>query len=58
MTVQERDVDDVSMARLLEEFLASRDELLERAIRARALAVPDSLATITERCLDLAGRRP
>ena len=57
ITVQERDIDDVSMARLLEEFLASRDDLLERAVRARGLAAPDSLATITDRCLELAGRR-
>ncbi len=46
------------LARLLDEFLSSRDDLLERANRARALAAPNSLETITNRCLDLAGRRP
>ena len=53
ITVQERDIDDVALARLLGEFLTNRDDLLERAECARSLAVPDSLATITERCLEL-----
>jgi UDP-N-acetylglucosamine--N-acetylmuramyl-(pentapeptide) pyrophosphoryl-undecaprenol N-acetylglucosamine transferase len=58
ITVQERDIDDAAMANLLDEFLSSRDDLLERATRARGLAAPDSLERITHRCLDLAGGRP
>ncbi len=57
LTVQERDIDEASLAALLDGFMTSRDELLERAVIARSLAVPRSLDEITGVCLDAAGGR-
>ncbi len=53
--VQERDLGDESFAKLLRQWLSSRDELRTRAIRARALARPDALERIAGACLRLAG---
>ena len=43
------------LAGLLREWLQSRDQLQQRAARARALSCPDSLGRITEICLEQAG---
>ena len=55
ITVQERDLDESRLAELLDDFLDTRNALQERAERARALAAPDALMTITRHCLTLAG---
>jgi len=51
----ERDLSDESLAGLLSSWLASRDELLERARKSRSLAHPDALQRITDYCLEAAG---
>ena len=51
----EKDMRDDSLASLLQDWLRSRDELCERAVKARALAKPEALGRITDRCLELAG---
>ena len=56
--MQERDLSDESLAAELRRWLTSREELMARAEQARALAMPDSLARITELCLEQAGARP
>jgi UDP-N-acetylglucosamine--N-acetylmuramyl-(pentapeptide) pyrophosphoryl-undecaprenol N-acetylglucosamine transferase len=56
--MQERDLSDESLAAELRRWLTSREELMARAEKARALAMPDSLARITELCLEQAGARP
>jgi UDP-N-acetylglucosamine--N-acetylmuramyl-(pentapeptide) pyrophosphoryl-undecaprenol N-acetylglucosamine transferase len=56
--MQERDLSDESLAAELRRWLTSREELMARAEKARALATPDSLARITELCLEQAGARP
>ncbi|MDH3334570.1 MAG: UDP-N-acetylglucosamine--N-acetylmuramyl-(pentapeptide) pyrophosphoryl-undecaprenol N-acetylglucosamine transferase, partial [Gammaproteobacteria bacterium] len=43
------------LANLLREWLQSRAELQRRAVKARALSVPDSLSRITQICLEQAG---
>ncbi len=56
--LQQADMDDQSLAGLLQKWLGSRNALLEGARRARALAMPDSLARITNHCLLAAGASP
>ncbi len=51
----ERDLNDESLAGLLQNWLSSRDELKTRASKARALAKPDALKRITDLCLEAAG---
>jgi UDP-N-acetylglucosamine--N-acetylmuramyl-(pentapeptide) pyrophosphoryl-undecaprenol N-acetylglucosamine transferase len=51
----EKDLSDESLAGLLRNWLASRDELLERARKSRSLAHPDALRRITDYCLEAAG---
>ncbi len=51
----ERDLNDESLAGLLQNWLSSRDELKARASIARALAKPDALKRITALCLEAAG---
>ena len=51
----EADLSDESLARLLSNWLTSRDELRERASIARALAMPDALRRITDLCIEVAG---
>jgi UDP-N-acetylglucosamine--N-acetylmuramyl-(pentapeptide) pyrophosphoryl-undecaprenol N-acetylglucosamine transferase len=51
----ESDLDQESLAAVLQRWLSSRDELTRRAEIARTLAHPESLARIAEVCLDLAG---
>jgi UDP-N-acetylglucosamine--N-acetylmuramyl-(pentapeptide) pyrophosphoryl-undecaprenol N-acetylglucosamine transferase len=51
----ETDLSDESLASLLRHWLASRDALLQRAQKSRALARPDALSRITNYCLEVAG---
>jgi len=51
----ERCLSDESLAGLLTNWLTSRDALLERARKARALAHPDALSRIANLCLEAAG---
>jgi len=51
----ETDLSDESLASLLQHWLASRDALLQRALKSRALAHPDALSRITNYCLEVAG---
>ncbi len=53
--INERDLSPESLAKELESWLGSRDELEARAAKARALARPQSLDRITELCLKQAG---
>jgi UDP-N-acetylglucosamine--N-acetylmuramyl-(pentapeptide) pyrophosphoryl-undecaprenol N-acetylglucosamine transferase len=53
--VQETALSDESLATLLQEFLSSREALVARALKARAMAKPDALARITNICLETAG---
>ena len=53
--VQESDLTPELLADLLREWLQSRQALLIRAEKARALATPHSLSRITELCLEQAG---
>ncbi len=48
--LQETELSDESLAALLEDWLKGRTELLDRARRARALARPDALRSITDIC--------
>jgi UDP-N-acetylglucosamine--N-acetylmuramyl-(pentapeptide) pyrophosphoryl-undecaprenol N-acetylglucosamine transferase len=52
--VAERDLSDEGLARLLKNWLGSRDELLVRASKARSLAKPQALTRISTLCLELA----
>jgi UDP-N-acetylglucosamine--N-acetylmuramyl-(pentapeptide) pyrophosphoryl-undecaprenol N-acetylglucosamine transferase len=51
----DKDLNDESLAGLLQDWLSSRDALQARALKARALAKPDALQRITDICLELAG---
>ena len=51
----EKDLSDESLAGLLKNWLRSRDDLLVRARKSRALAYPDALRRITNFCLEAAG---
>jgi len=51
----EKDLSDETLAGLLKHWLASRDALLQRALKSRALAHPDALRRITNYCLEAAG---
>ncbi|MDH3304118.1 MAG: undecaprenyldiphospho-muramoylpentapeptide beta-N-acetylglucosaminyltransferase [Gammaproteobacteria bacterium] len=53
--IQESDLTPELLADLLREWLQSRDVLLLRADKARALAFPNALRRITELCLEQAG---
>lgn len=56
--LQERELDAETLADRLQAWLASRETLLARALRARTQARPEALARITGVCLDLAGAQP
>ena len=56
--IQQAALTDDSLAGILRRFLASRDELLMRARKARSLAMPDALTRITHHCLAAAGALP
>jgi UDP-N-acetylglucosamine--N-acetylmuramyl-(pentapeptide) pyrophosphoryl-undecaprenol N-acetylglucosamine transferase len=56
--VQESELTIESLAGLLKHFLNSRDELLARARKARALAQPHALERITAICLETAEVQP
>jgi UDP-N-acetylglucosamine--N-acetylmuramyl-(pentapeptide) pyrophosphoryl-undecaprenol N-acetylglucosamine transferase len=51
----EKELSDETLAGLLRQWLASRDALLQRALKSRALAHPDALRRITNCCLEVAG---
>jgi UDP-N-acetylglucosamine--N-acetylmuramyl-(pentapeptide) pyrophosphoryl-undecaprenol N-acetylglucosamine transferase len=53
--IQESDLTPPRLADLLREWLPSRKALLDRAEKARSLAVPNALGRITELCLELSG---
>jgi len=53
--IQESELTPELLADLLREWLQSREALLERAQKARALAAPNALHRITELCLQQAG---
>ncbi len=53
--IAEKDLSDESLAGLLRQWLCSRDDLMNRARKARALACPDALKRITNYCLEAAG---
>lgn len=56
--MQEKDLNDESLGGLLLHWLASRENLCARAIKARTLAQPDALRNIASLCLDVAGAKP
>ncbi len=56
--MQEKDLNDESLGGLLLHWLASRENLCARAIKARTLAQPDALRSIASLCLDVAGAKP
>ena len=56
--LQQSGMSGESLAGMMKRFLGSRDELLARARKARSLAMPDSLARITQHCLAAAGASP
>ena len=51
----EANLSDESLARLLKNWLSSRDELKTRASKARSLHKPDALSRISNLCLEVAG---
>jgi UDP-N-acetylglucosamine--N-acetylmuramyl-(pentapeptide) pyrophosphoryl-undecaprenol N-acetylglucosamine transferase len=55
MIADECTLTDRSLAELLRGWLRSREDLCERALKARSLAQPDALKRITGVCLELAG---
>jgi len=55
LVIQQKDLSDESLAGLLRNWFASRSELLGRAVKARSMATPDSLARIAGHCLAAAG---
>jgi UDP-N-acetylglucosamine--N-acetylmuramyl-(pentapeptide) pyrophosphoryl-undecaprenol N-acetylglucosamine transferase len=55
LIIPESELSPEYLADLLREWLQSRAELQQRAAKARALSVPDSLNRITEICLEQAG---
>lgn len=56
--LQEKDMSAESLAAVLQRFMASREALRDRAIKARAQAQPNALERITKICLELAESRP
>ena len=53
--MQQAELTSESLAGVLQHWLKSREGLIERARKARALAMPDSLSRITGYCLEAAG---
>ncbi|MCH7821182.1 MAG: undecaprenyldiphospho-muramoylpentapeptide beta-N-acetylglucosaminyltransferase [Proteobacteria bacterium] len=53
--IDESMLSDAVLARQLHEWLSSRDDLQEKAVRAHGLAKPNALMRITELCLEQAG---
>ena len=56
--LQQCDMSGDSLACLLRKWVSDRDGLLDRARKARSLAMPDSLSRIKRHCLDVAGGAP
>jgi UDP-N-acetylglucosamine--N-acetylmuramyl-(pentapeptide) pyrophosphoryl-undecaprenol N-acetylglucosamine transferase len=55
IVVQQQDLSSETLAELLKSWLASRSELLAKAIKARSMAAPDALDRIAGHCLAVAG---
>ena len=55
VVIQETELTPTLLANLLRDWLQSRESLMQRAEKARALAKPDALNRITELCLAQAG---
>ena len=55
LVMQQADLQPERLAGVLRDWASSRESLLDRARRARELAVPDSLDRITGYCLEAAG---
>lgn len=55
--VQEPELEAGGLAELMQQWLASREELLARASKARELAQPDALSRIVALCLEAGGVR-
>ena len=55
LVIQETELTPTLLANLLRDWLRSRESLMQRAEKARALAKPDALNRITEVCLAQAG---
>jgi UDP-N-acetylglucosamine--N-acetylmuramyl-(pentapeptide) pyrophosphoryl-undecaprenol N-acetylglucosamine transferase len=55
LVIQQKDLSDETLAGLLRGWLASRSELLSKAIKARSMATPDALDRIAGHCLAAAG---
>ena len=55
VVIDQRNLTEESLADLLRDWLTSRNELQQRASKARALARPDALERITSLCLRAAG---
>jgi UDP-N-acetylglucosamine--N-acetylmuramyl-(pentapeptide) pyrophosphoryl-undecaprenol N-acetylglucosamine transferase len=55
LIIPEAELTPQCLADLLREWLQSRAELQQRAVKARSLSVPDSLDRITQICLEQAG---
>jgi UDP-N-acetylglucosamine--N-acetylmuramyl-(pentapeptide) pyrophosphoryl-undecaprenol N-acetylglucosamine transferase len=53
--INEKDMSPEVLAECLEDFLASREALRDRAIKSRALAKPNALSRIADVCLEAAG---
>ena len=55
LIVDERDLSAEKLATIIGDWIGSRKSLMERAIKARALAKPHALGEITAICLEAAG---
>jgi len=53
--IKEQNLTAAALAECLGNMLADRDGLLQRAVKARALARPEALGRITDVCLATAG---
>jgi UDP-N-acetylglucosamine--N-acetylmuramyl-(pentapeptide) pyrophosphoryl-undecaprenol N-acetylglucosamine transferase len=53
--LQQAEMTDESLAALMGSWLGSRESLLDRACKSRAMAMPDALGRITNHCLAAAG---
>jgi UDP-N-acetylglucosamine--N-acetylmuramyl-(pentapeptide) pyrophosphoryl-undecaprenol N-acetylglucosamine transferase len=58
LIMQQKDLTAESLADLLQAWLATRDDLVRRAKKARQLARPDALERIAGHCLAAAGMMP
>ena len=57
LLMQEADIDAASLADAIEPLLSERSKLLDMALAARALAMPEALPRLSEACLTVRGGR-